>query len=310
MERKRLFWRPDDRLLGRIDQLIGQHRRTAVETLEPLVRSYYPALIHAPRNEYRKMMELSAKMTVVGHSCSEVAGYPFDPRRQRIASLFGGCCFLADSFIDDFGREATREYLERFELLLTKGWFEIKNDREKLFYVIVSRLFSQRDVLDPVLRQAILRLYEAQRDDVELRSADGKARHLTRRHRLQLLRECARNRSGHAILVLSGFLLPELPLRYLSLIYVAGELIMHIDDHGDCYSDLYYDRATYMNQVKDPVGTLRRVFNASVARLQAGLPEGSGRDLLMGFLFRYYRTRMEKHQLQRNSREAAWTVYE
>jgi hypothetical protein len=101
-----------------------------------------------------------------------------------------------------------------------------------------------------------------------------------------------------------------MPLRYLSLIYTAGELIMHIDDHGDYYSDLYYDRATYMNQVKDPAGTLRRIFNAGMWRLYKGLPEGSGRDLLTGFLFRYYRTRIDKHRLQRSSREAAWAVYD
>ena len=38
-----------------------------------------------------------------------------------VRSGFGGCCFLADSFIDDFGPDATREYLERIELLLTTG---------------------------------------------------------------------------------------------------------------------------------------------------------------------------------------------
>jgi len=45
----------------------------------------------------------------------------------------------ADSFIDDFGEAATRDYLDRLEVLLTEGWFEPRTDREKLFFVIVSR---------------------------------------------------------------------------------------------------------------------------------------------------------------------------
>src|SRR5687768_7971045 len=109
-------------------------------------------------------------MTLVGHAATTVAGHPYDARRRRIASLFGACCFLADSFIDDFGDQAARDYLDRFELLLTRGWFHPRTDRERLFFAIISRLFLERHVLQPGLRQAVLLLYEAQRRDVEMRS--------------------------------------------------------------------------------------------------------------------------------------------
>ena len=50
-----------------------------------------------------------------------------------------------------------------------------------------------------------------------------------------MLRQCARDRSGHAITVLTGFVAPEIELSILPYLFTAGALIMHIDDHGDCY---------------------------------------------------------------------------
>jgi hypothetical protein len=295
--------------MGRLESLVQNYRRDVAATLRPLIAEHYPALLANPGNEYRKMMELSTKMTVVGQAVTESAGHHYDRRRQTIASLYGGCCFLADSFIDDFGAEATREYLERFETLLTSGWFEVRTERERLFYVIIARLFADRDVLQPTLRQAILLLFEAQRRDVELR-LPGRLRSATPRSRLAQLRQCARDRSGHAIGVLSAFLLPDIPLAYLNVIFAAGALIMHIDDHGDCYADLHHRRVTYMNQVRHPVRVLRRIFLAHVGRLVQGLPDNDGRELLIAFLTRYYLTRLAKHRQQRRHGASAWAVYE
>lgn len=295
---------------SQIDRLFEDYRQAASACLEPLVVSYYPELYHDRQDECRKMMELSAKMTVVGHACSEICGYRYDARRQRIGSLFGGCCFLADSFIDDFGNDAAGDYLERFELLLTTGWFEIRSPREKLFYVIISRLFAERDVLNPFLRQAILLLLNAQKRDVQFRLDRASFEGLSRHQQLHVLKENARNRSGHAILVLTGFLVPELPLRYSSLIFLAGSLIMYIDDHGDYYSDLFYNRLTYINQVADPERTLRRLFHKYMKRLSEGLPKGDGRDVMIGFMTKYYLTRLRKHRLQKPQQELTWAVYE
>lgn len=294
----------------RVESLAHVYRREVRKTLGPLVMAYYPALISAGGQEFAKMLELSAKMTLVGHACSELAGYPFDARRQRVAILFGGCCFLADSFLDDFGEVATREYLERFVLLLEAGWFEIRNDRERLFYVILALLFLERDVLDPILRQAILRLHAAQAEDVMLRLEPGWIEGVSARQRLLALRRCARNRSGHAIIALAGFLVPQVTLAYLTAIFTAGALIMFIDDHGDCYADLKEGRITYMNQLRDPERALARIFTGYLARLSAMLAPGEGRVLLIGFLTRYYLTRLEKHRRQRQSEGAAWDVYE
>ncbi len=296
--------------MTRVDELIRIYRDSARDTLEPLVRQYYPSLLKNPNNEYRKMIELSTKMTLVGHACTEIAGYDYDARRRTIGGLFGGCCFLADSFLDDFGPEATREYLKRFELLLTKGWFEINTPREKLFYIILTRLFAERDVLDPTLRQAILRLYEAQKRDVELRLDREEFDTLSHRRQLQRLKQFARDRSGHAILVLSAFLVPSLSLSFCTSVFTAGALIMHIDDHGDSHADLRDQRITYMNQVKSPVRTLRRIFTASIDRLVSGLSKGSGSELLIAFLTRYYLTRLEKNARQKRYGATAWAVYE
>ena len=302
-------WHPDAAELEKVDALIRRYRGEVVACLEPAAGAHYPELLENADDEYRKMVELSTKMTLVGHACCEIAGYPYDERRRTIAGLFGGCCFLADSFIDDFGPEATREYLERIELMLTTGWFDVRTSRERLFYAIVGRLFAGRDVLDPILRQAILLLFEAQKRDTELRLTGGAAS-LPRREQLNLLRTCARDRSGHAITVLTGFVAPEIDLAILPQLFTAGALIMHIDDHGDCYSDLRGGRLTYLNQVRNPAATLRRIFVQHVARLHTGLPAGPGRDLMIAFLTRYFLTRLEKHRLEKRRSGSAWAVYE
>ncbi len=301
-------WQPDRSAMARVDSLIQTYRRSVVATLKPLVACHYPDLLTNRDNEYRKMVELATKMTLVGHAITASIGERFDSRRRTTASLFGGCCFLADSFIDDFGEAAARRYLRRFEVLLTRGWFQVQTDRERLFYVILSRLFARRDVLDPALRQAILLLFEAQKRDVAVRLQKAEFQALPRQKQLDLLRRCARDRSGHAINLLGAFLVPDLPLGCLTLIFSAGALIMHIDDHGDCYADRRDGRLTFMNQVRDPTGALRRIFFRCAERLRA-LPDAAGRDLLIAFLFRYYVTRLEKHRQQRRQGSSAWAVY-
>jgi hypothetical protein len=154
-------WDPGPSARARVDHLIERYRKSVTTHLAPLVRTYNPAMLTDAQDEYRKMLELSAKMNVVGHACTEIFGHDYDERRQSIGSLFGACCFLADSFIDDFGERVTREYLERLEVLLTDGWFDLRTDRERLFFVILSRLFVERDLLHPTVRQAILQLYDA-----------------------------------------------------------------------------------------------------------------------------------------------------
>jgi hypothetical protein len=302
-------WDPGPAAHARTDQLIRIYRTGVSEHLEPLVRAYNPSMLEGSQQEYRKMLELSAKMNVVGHACSEIFGHDYDERRQRIGTLFGACCFLADSFIDDFGEEATRQYLERLELLLTEGWFDLRTDRERLFFVIISRLFAERDLLHPTVRQAILRLYAAQKLDVDLRHERENGRALTRAE-MNLLKRCARNRSGHAILVLSAFLVPDLPLAWLSLMFSAGALIMYIDDHGDCYSDRNDGRITFMNQLRHPERALKGIFLTHITRLADGLPASRGRDLLIAFLTRYYLTRLEKHRQQKAAGGSAWAVHE
>jgi hypothetical protein len=303
-------WNPGPSARARVDRLIQLYRRGVSTHLEPIVQTYDPAMLTERPGEYRKMLELSAKMNVVGHACAEIFGREYDERRQRIGSLFGACCFLADSFIDDFGEQATREYLERLEILLTEGWFDLRTNRERLFFVIVSRLFAERDLLHPTVRQAILHLFTAQKLDVDLRLNRDKTRGELSRAELELLKSCARNRSGHAILVLSAFLVPELPLTKLGPMFTAGALIMHIDDHGDCYSDRNDDRVTFMNRVKYPERTLKSLFQSHIGRLADGLPQSEGRDLLIAFLTRYYLTRLAKHRQQKAEGGSAWAVHE
>jgi hypothetical protein len=303
-------WRPRPETAARLDALAHHYRSLVRATFEPMVRAHYSDLLTVAPGEYHKMLELSTKMTLVGHACAELAGYDFAERRQRIAMLFGACCFLADSFLDDFGVDATRAYLARFEALLSTGWFEIRSDREQLFYVIIARLFAERDVLDPIVRQAILHLHMAQAQDVGLRLDPGGGLPLSRRERWDMLRQCARNRSGHAIITLSSFLVPRLSMTFLSLIFWAGALVMYIDDHGDCHTDLKDGRVTYMNQVHDPERALRRIFSEHMQKLAKGFPSGSGRDLLLAFLMRYYRTRVAKHRQQKRAGGSAWDVYD
>ena len=300
-------WQPEPKTFEKVDTLIRGYRGNVAACLEPPVQAHYPELL--PTLEYGKMLELSTKMTLVGHAACEIAGYRYNERRQTIATLFGGCCFLADSFVDDFGPAATQEYLERIQILLTTGWFDVRTARERLFYAIVGRLFAARDVLDPILRQAIMLLFDAQKRDCELRlSLDFAA--LPRRQQLRLLRLCARDRSGHAITVLTGFVAPRIEISILPYLFTAGALIMHIDDHGDCYADLRDGRLTYLNQVRNPAATLRKLFVEHVVRLHAGLPPGEGRDLMLAFLTRYFLTRVEKHRLQKERADSAWAVYE
>ena len=94
-------------------------------------------------------------------------------------------------------------------------------------------------------------LFDAQRRDCELRLSKDFAA-LPRRRQLRLLRVCARDRSGHAITVLTGFVAPRIEFSMLPHLFTAGALIMHIDDHGDCYADLRDGRLTYLNQVRNP----------------------------------------------------------
>jgi hypothetical protein len=309
-ERGDLLWLPTPEIMKHIDVLIPQYRNVVTEILETLVQKYYPSLIENPQNEYRKMIELSTKMTIVGYACSAISGYTFDERRQRLSALYGGCCFLADSFIDDFGEQTTKEYLKRLELLLSKGWFSIHNEREQLFYIILIHLFYERDILDPLLRQAIMLLFLAQKRDVELRFPENQFHKLSRIQQLHLLEECARNRGGHTSTALSSFLVPDISLQIRALIFSAGVLFMHIDDHGDHYSDLYHNRVTYMNQARFPLKKLQRIFENTMAQIYCELPAGEGRDIMIGFLYRYYVTRIKKHILEKNREKDSWAVYE
>lgn len=293
-----------------LDPLIRLHRRHVDRALKPLVVAHYPDMLAGTGLEYSKMIALSTKMVLVGRACALIGGEPFTGRRLRIATLYGACCFLGDSFLDDFGAATAREYLERYELLVTKGWFELRNDRERLFYVVLARLFQERDILHPLLRQAILGLFLAQKRDLELREVTVSAKKNSRRSLLRLLRECARDRSGHAITLLARLLNPALPLECAAPIYTAGSLIMHIDDHGDCHYDRYYRRATYMNQVRHPVRALWGIYRSGIEQISRDLPESRGRDLLISFLNRYHQTRLRKHRLERRRQGMSWTVYE
>jgi hypothetical protein len=300
-------WQPNAAARERVGMLIARYRDSAREILYPLVLGHYPAMLADDAIEYRKMIELSTKMMVVGNACTEILGAAYDRRRQMIAGLYGGCCFVADSFLDDFGEDVALDYVGRFGELLATGWFELRTDRERLFYAIVARLFTERDILDPVARQAVALLHRAQAEDVAMRSECGAA---AAPGRLASLKVCARNRSGHAILVLCAFLVPQLPLERLSTLFAAGALVMYIDDHGDSFADLTDRRVTFMNQVTRPERTLHRLFLAHIGRLYRELPAGDGRDLLIAFLTRYYVTRVEKNRQQRRQAGLAWAVYE
>ena len=96
----------------------------------------------------------------------------------------------------------------------------------------------------------------------------------------------------------------------LTLLFTAGALIMFIDDHGDCFTDRRDGRVTYMNYVRQPERVLERIALAYFARLSSALPQNEGRELLLGFLFRYYLTRIDKHREQRRHGGTAWDVFE
>jgi hypothetical protein len=303
-------WRPTPGLEARVAELARSYRALAAEELGRLTAAHFPELQQQGGAEFRKMVELSAKMAMVGHACSEVAGYAFTAERRTLSTMYGGCCFLADSFLDDYGETVAADYLDRFERLLTRGWFDVRNDRERLFYVVTTRLFTGRNVLEGMLRQAIFALFLAQRRDVALRQDVPAFRALPRTRQLNWLRRCARDRSGHAILVLTRLVAPELGLWQHHLLFLAGALIMHIDDHGDCHADRRSNRVTYMNQVRDPEAALRRIYEATVRQLQAGLTANAGRELLCAFLHRYYLTRLDKHRQERDRGALSWAVYE
>jgi len=305
----RLAWQPEPQLPARIDALARAYRTEVRDLLAPLVETWHPALA-ASGTEYAKMLEQSTKFALVGHACTALAGYDFDARRRRIAILYGCGCFLADSFLDDFGPEVARSYMQRFTLLLAAGWFEIRTERERLFYVVLARLFAERDMMDPLLRQAILLLHTAQSRDVTLRLDREQLSTLPQRRQRALLKRYARDRGGHCIVTLAAFLVPSLPLAMLALLLAAGALFMFIDDHGDCHADRREGRLTYMNQMHRPERVLHRVVQAHFIRLAGGLPANEGRDILLGFLLRYYLTRIDKHREQRRRGGAAWDVFE
>ena len=298
-----------------LESLLVRHRQHVDQFFRPFVKWCYPDLLKTGNNQYAKMVELTTKMTTAGHACTLIAGYEFDHRREMICHLFGGCCFMADSFIDDFDDERTREYLDRLERFLNDGWFEINNDREKLYYILASRMFRERDVLTPMLRQAIIWLFVAQKKDSLLRLSSKALRDKPRQERLSVLREYARNRGGHTITLMARLLVPELPIPYYQAIYDAGVLFQHIDDHGDAWSDLIHRRITYMNQLRHPRIALKKIFENTIAGLSQRLPDCAGRDLMIAFLYRYYVTRLRKHRTVRTKVEmgterSLWSAYE
>lgn len=305
------MWRPTPSTTAEISTLIAQFRVSAETHLLPMVQKYCPSLLESSAQaEYRKLIELTTKMQMVGQACTEIAGFEFDSRRRRIACLFGACCFLGDAFLDDYGETASRDYVSRFHTLLTRGWFDVKTDRERAFYVVISRLFSCRDVFQPMLRQAICRLFEVQRLDVELSLGYDQLRKLSRARKLALLRSCARDRSGHAITALTLFLVPEAPLMNHHLLYRAGALIAQIDDFGDYYFDVAFKKMTYINQIRRPRQRLTEYFKETIGLLDRRLAESHGRELLKGFLHRYFITRLAKHESERRLRKRALPVYE
>jgi hypothetical protein len=293
-----------------LEALVNRHRTLVAEELGRLAELHYPALLREGQPEFRKMVELSTKMTMAANACSSIAGLPFDQSRQVLGALYGGCCFLADSFIDDYGERVAADYLARFDTFLTRGWFEVRNDRERLFYVIAARLFARRDLLDPMLRQAIYWLFLAQQRDVLLRINAPAFRALPAANRLALLQRCARDRGGHTLLLLAHLVAPGLPLSCQAPLFAGGALFMFIDDHGDCYADRQSHRVTYLNQVPHPAAELRRLVTATLRRLRAQLPASDGRALLCAFLRRYFVTRLQKHEEQRRAGGLSWAVYE
>lgn len=294
-----------------IDTHLNKLRQEADDVLRPLAATYYPFMVeNDDGSEFRKMRELSTKMMLVGQACAEITGYKFSEKLIMLSALFGGCCFLGDSFIDDYNEEETRNYIQRLERLLTEGWFEINNDREKLFYVIVTRLFSECDVFEGKTRQAIFGQFLAQKRDALWRLDHRELLALSQDEKINALFQCANDRGGYVTLVLSLILTQGLSLHHQHLLYEAGKLFMHIDDHGDHHQDKYNERYTYMNCVDNPVHKLEELFNNIVTKIKSDLPENSGRDILTNFLTRYYYTRLKKHILEQNRGSSRWVIYE
>jgi hypothetical protein len=305
------MWRPDEAINSEIDVLLESYRASAKKNLRSIVDKYCCSLVTAGAGaEYRKLIELSAKMQMVGHAWTEIAGFPFDLRRQKISSFFGACCFLGDSFLDDYGKAASREYIQRFEVFLRKGWFDIRNDKERVFYIVLCRLFSERDILQPMLRQAICSLFQVQKLDVELSLNVKKFHKLSHLQKLSLLKRCGRDRSGHAITCLALFLIPEFPLPHHHLLFKTGSLISYIDDFGDYYFDLALKKMTYMNCIRHPAKVLAGIFQETTSLLDRQLRNSHGRQLLKGFLYRYFTTRLRKHQNEKVRRDSTRPVYE
>jgi hypothetical protein len=307
---KTLPWRPDGAVIARVERLARTHRAVVYDILAPAVAAWHPTFRQHSSAEFDKMIELSSKMTLVGHACADIVGAPFNARGQRIGALYGGCCFLADSFIDNFDEDATRAYLRRFDELFASGWFEVKNDRERLFYVLAARLFAECEVLHPMVRQAVLKLHAAQALDALLRVEPERTAALTQAQRRALFKRVARDRGGHTIVLLTVLLAPELELGLLAGLFSAGSLFMYIDDYGDFFTDRRDGRITYMNQLRHPEPALHRLVSAHFSSVLARLPGNVGRDALLGILTRYYLTRLEKHRAQRGGGGTAWDVYE
>jgi len=294
-----------------IDVYLKMLRQKADEVLRPLAETYYPLMIEYDNaDEFKKMRELSTKMMLVGKACAEISDYEFNDKLIMLSALFGGCCFLGDSFIDDYDEEDTLDYIYRLERFLTKGWFEIKDDREKLFYVIVTRIFTECNVFEERTRQAIFGQFLAQKRDALWRLDPTELISLSHDEKIDALFQCANDRGGYVTLVLSLILTQGLSLSHQHILYLAGELFMHIDDHGDHHQDKYNNRYTYMNSIDKPAHKLEKLFKDIISKIKTGLPENNGRDILVNFLTRYYYTRLKKHVLEQNRGDTRWVVYE
>lgn len=296
--------------LQEVAALLDSYREFNSILFNDLCALYCPSIARSGSYELKKMIELSTKMTLVGHGCAKAAGVAFTYRRKLISALYGGCCFLADSFIDDYGETVALRYIDRFERLLTTGWFEVTNEREQLFWIIISRLFGLCNLFDPMLRQAIFSLFLAQRKDIMLRSNSVTFRELPRRKQLDLLKTCARDRSGHGIAVLAHAVAPSMSASIHHHLYFVGALIMYIDDHGDCWADRTNKRITYMNQIARPEKILASLFMQTISVLPAKRSAGQSFELLSIFLYRYFITRLDKYKAEKRQGGLSWSVYE
>ena len=57
-------WDPGPRAQERLNALFKRYRAGVGDCLEPIVRQYNPMMLEGEQDEYRKMLELSAKMNV------------------------------------------------------------------------------------------------------------------------------------------------------------------------------------------------------------------------------------------------------